>query len=136
MLVTGGTGFLGREVVAQAVARGDEVIATWHRAEPTSTPGVRWVQLDLSDPVAIVGVLEEVRPRLAVHTAYVESGPDLAVVTAEAPGTIARWCAAAGARLVHVSSDVVLRGECGVTYGDAAPPERPVRTACPPAAIT
>ncbi len=123
MLVTGGTGFLGREVVAQAVARGDEVVATWHRVEPTPAAGVRWVQLDLADPVAIVAMLEDVRPRMVLNTAYVESGPDLTTVTAEAPGVIGRWCGVTGARFVHISTDVVHRGECGVTYTDDAPPD-------------
>ena len=123
MLVTGGTGFLGGELVAQVADRGDDVVATWHHAEPTPAAGVRWVQVDLADPVSIVAVLEEMRPRLVVNTAYVESGPDLTSVTAEAPGVIGRWCAATGARFVHVSSDVVHRGECGVTYADNAAPE-------------
>jgi UDP-glucose 4-epimerase len=51
ILVTGGCGFIGRAVVAQLVARGDEVIVVDDLSKPESAapPGARLVRHDLRD---------------------------------------------------------------------------------------
>lgn len=61
--------------------------------------------------------LDENRPRLVINTAAytnvdrAETEPELAMqINAEAPDKIARWCAGAGAKLVHVSTDYVFDG--------------------------
>jgi nucleoside-diphosphate-sugar epimerase len=54
IIVTGGCGFIGREVVSQLVARGDEVIVVDDLSKPESAapPGARFVRQDLTDPRA------------------------------------------------------------------------------------
>jgi nucleoside-diphosphate-sugar epimerase len=52
IIVTGGCGFIGREVVAQLVARGDEVTVVDDLSKPESAapPGAKFVRQDLTDP--------------------------------------------------------------------------------------
>jgi UDP-glucose 4-epimerase len=51
IIVTGGCGFIGREVVAQLVARGDEVTVVDDLSKPESAapPGAKLVRQDLTD---------------------------------------------------------------------------------------
>jgi 2'-hydroxyisoflavone reductase len=57
LLVLGGTRFVGRAVVAEALARGDEVTAV-HRGVTGSLPdGVTTLHADRTDPVALAAAL-------------------------------------------------------------------------------
>src|SRR5262245_44856015 len=51
IIVTGGCGFIGREVVAQLVARGDEVTVVDDLSKPESAapPGAKLIRQDLTD---------------------------------------------------------------------------------------
>ncbi|GAB3435400.1 sugar nucleotide-binding protein [Phycicoccus ginsengisoli] len=64
--------------------------------------------MDLRDLGATVALLREVRPEVVVHTAYRQ---DDWATTAGGAAHVALACADSGARLVHVSSDVVFRGD-------------------------
>lgn len=59
VLVFGGTGYVGREVVRRLAAAGDEVVFTWHSDAATAAalPGLG-VQVDLSEPGAAAGFLQ------------------------------------------------------------------------------
>lgn len=119
VLVVGATGLLGGALVGAALERGERVVATWHRSEPLDPPaGVEWVPLELGDSEAIDALVAAVDPGLVINAAYVEAGPDLDAITAVAPGNLAGAAQVAGARLVHVSTDVVHDGTCGRTYLD------------------
>ena len=135
MLVTGGSGYLGGELLRQA---GDEAVGTW-----LTTPIEGGMRLDVRDADAVARAVEG--HDLVIHTAYVQSADDVIV-----DGTIAvaAACAAAGSRLVHISTDVVFDGAlgrpyreddsvCPITdYGRAkAAAERAVAERCPRAAI-
>ena len=52
--VTGGSGFVGRHVLAEFASRGIDIVATTRHKSPRSTPSatVRWVTLDLAQPPA------------------------------------------------------------------------------------
>jgi dTDP-4-dehydrorhamnose reductase len=70
--------------------------------------GERWHAADLTVPADLDAVLDRVAPERVVLCAYVQHGPLLQPLTAEAPGWIAAACAPA--RFVHLSSDVVFPG--------------------------
>jgi dTDP-4-dehydrorhamnose reductase len=114
LLVTGGCGYLGGELVRRATARGWDVRATWFERPPTS-PG-DWVRADVRDRVAVRAALAGVDA--VVHTAYRQFGDEWGI-NAEGSAVVAEQ--AAGRRLVHLSSDVVFRGDRGRYREDDEP---------------
>lgn len=114
LLVTGGCGYLGRELVRLAGARGRQVRATWHDAEPVGE--AEWVRADVRDAEAVRRAAAGCD--VVVHTAYVQ-GDGAWAVNADGSANVA--AAAAGARLVHVSTDLVFDGRRG-RYREADEP--------------
>src|SRR5690349_23041415 len=100
MLVVGGSGFLGQEVIRQALVTGEQVAATYHRAAPTAVGSVEWTGLDIRHRDDVEAVVRAARPDVIVNTAYRQS--DWAT-TADGGVHVALAAAAVGARLVHVS---------------------------------
>jgi dTDP-4-dehydrorhamnose reductase len=107
LLVTGGSGYVGRELVRRAAEADWDVVGT-------SYSSGKGVSLDVRDPDAVERLVREVRPDAVVHTAYVQDGPDASAVTVDGAEHVAR--AAAGTRLVHMSTDVVFDGRKGAPY--------------------
>ncbi len=103
LLVTGATGFLGREIMLLAP------LATGERA-------------DVRDAATVAALLSETRPEAVLHTAYRHDGPDAWEVNVVGSENVARAAAAAGARLVHVSTDVVFDGLKGAPYAETDEP--------------
>lgn len=68
ILVTGASGFLGREVCRELAARGHSVVALVRRpgSEP---PGTRAVLADLRDEVGLAAALRRAEPECVVHLA-------------------------------------------------------------------
>ncbi|AEV85182.1 epimerase [Actinoplanes sp. SE50] len=115
LLITGGSGSLGRRVFARAAAAGWEPIGTYVAAPaPTAS-----VHLDIRDPAGIRRVLADLRPDAIVHTA---SGRDRNDWPSTADGAAHLAVAAAGIRLVHVSSDAVFSGR-EIHYDESALPD-------------
>ncbi|AZQ39324.1 NAD-dependent epimerase/dehydratase family protein [Streptomyces cyaneochromogenes] len=106
VMIIGGSGFLGTELVRQATATGLPTAATF-ATRPGSAPGVAWHALDLRDPERVEAVVAEAGPRLIVNAT---SGDSDWAVTAEGPVRLALAAAKYGCRLVHVSSDAVFSG--------------------------
>lgn len=107
MLVTGGSGLLGRAVCRLAAAAGWRVEAPSHPA------------MDVRDAAVVAAVFAAARPAAVVHCAYVR---DDASVTTGGAEVVARAAAAAGARLVHMSTDVVFAGR-DAPYTEDDPPD-------------
>jgi dTDP-4-dehydrorhamnose reductase len=106
ILVVGGSGFLGRELARRAVLTGHRVTATY-LSTPVDIPGVRGQRLDLRRAADVTAVLGEARPEIVINAAYRQSDW---TTTADGAATVATATAAAGARLIHVSSDAVFAG--------------------------
>lgn len=86
-------------------------------------------QLDICDPDAIARMLEKERPRAVVNAAAVarldaaEGDPERAfAVNAHAVDGLARRCAQAGVRLVHLSTDYVLDAPDTMRLHEDLPP--------------
>ncbi|HEX5741484.1 MAG TPA: sugar nucleotide-binding protein [Pilimelia sp.] len=118
LLVVGGSGHLGREIVRQARRAGDRVLATFHCGAPPS-PDVRWQRLDVRCREQVAALVEEVRPAVVVNAAYRK---DDWAATADGGMHVAAAAVAAGARLVHVSSDAVFSG-ADVNYDETRNPD-------------
>lgn len=59
LLVLGGTRFVGRAVVAEALERGDDVAVVTRGESGTPPSAVRWLQADRSDPAALAMLANE-----------------------------------------------------------------------------
>ena len=102
----GGSGFLGRRVTRQAQLAGHRVTATFHANDP-KTAGVDWRRLDIRRRDDVMALAGHVRPDAVINAAYLQSDWE---TTADGAAHVALAAAAAGARLVHVSSDAVFSG--------------------------
>jgi dTDP-4-dehydrorhamnose reductase len=114
LLVTGGNGSLGRRVVLRAAAAGWEATGTYLSA-PAATATVH---LDIRDAAQVRRVVAQLRPDAIVHAA---AGRDRSDWPATADGAAHVALAAAGIRLVHVSSDAIFSGKLGEYDEDALP---------------
>jgi dTDP-4-dehydrorhamnose reductase len=106
LLVTGAAGMLGHRVVADAAARGWDVV------------GVDLPDGDLTDPLAATDLVEEHTPDAVIHCAAfvdvdgAEEREDAArAVNVDASANIAAAAAMLGARIVAVSTDYVFDGK-------------------------
>jgi dTDP-4-dehydrorhamnose reductase len=95
MLVTGASGFLGRHLVRGPATANWELIAPNSRA------------MDITDRESTIDTIRGWKPDVVVHLAYRKG--DRRVIVG---GTqhVAEGATAAGARLVHISTDVVFAG--------------------------
>lgn len=146
LLVTGGSGLLGSELLRTA-APTFEVTATRRVAPARPRAGVSWRSLDLCVPGAATRVVEETRPDVLVHAAVAIAPAVMERVIVDGSEELARAARDTGARMIHVSSDMVFDGESGpfdeesplspiTDYGRAkAEAERRVRGAMPGATI-
>jgi hypothetical protein len=119
-LITGAAGLLGSEIVRQAAGRWPLYGVIFQR-QPQPRPGVSYLRLDVGDPAAVLRLLRALRPQVIIHTAYRKAGPELERVTAAGAGHVAQAATQIGARLIHVSSDVLLDGE-HAPYDESAQP--------------
>lgn len=71
IIVTGGSGFIGRPAVRDLVGRGLEVHATYLEATPPfAMDGVQWHRIDLMDDVAVERFLGTVCAQSLLHLAW------------------------------------------------------------------
>lgn len=118
VLIVGGSGFLGNELIRQASKAGHATAATF-ATRPGSTPRAAWHFLDMRDPQRVEAVVAQTEPHVIINTT--SGGADWAV-TAEGPVRLALAAARYGCRLVHVSSDAVFSGT-SVSYDESRRPD-------------
>jgi dTDP-4-dehydrorhamnose reductase len=78
-------------------------------------------RLDVRVPAEVHALVDLLRPVAVVHTAYVQHGPGAWEVTAGGSRVVAESARAVGARLVHLSTDVVFDGRAGRPYTEDDP---------------
>ncbi|MBT0773744.1 sugar nucleotide-binding protein [Kineosporia sp. J2-2] len=123
LLVVGGSGFLGGEVISQARRAGHRVSGTHFSARPGSfsprSPDVAWHQLDVTHRERVLALVRELAPDAVINTAYRQA--DWAT-TADGAMHVAAASSVVGSRLVHVSSDAIFSGAAD-RYDEAAAPD-------------
>ena len=120
IIVTGASGFLGREVCLAALRRGHEVLALGGTRAP-SIPGVTQARpFELCAEPAVESLILEEFPHAVVHCAALPTieaclaAPERAkALNTEVPKKLAQLCFHLGAKLVHLSTDTVFDGVAG-----------------------
>jgi dTDP-4-dehydrorhamnose reductase len=126
-LVTGASGQLGGYLLRHLRGRGETVVA-WSGSAGGEVCGVPIRAVDLADADALAAAFRAARPQAVIHAAALarvdecHRDPDRARrVNADGTARLADLAAAAGARVVYVSTDLVFEGE-RAPYREADPP--------------
>ena len=116
VLVTGGCGMLGREVIAALDGK--------HQVIPTDVlPGCE--ALDITDTNVVFDAINRFRPDMVIHCAAMtnvdgcERDPDSAYkINAVGTWNLACACASIDCAIAYVSTDYVFDGEAGRSYSE------------------
>lgn len=126
VLLTGGSGFIGRHLLARLEACGAEIHATTRSGAPAGLPGA-WHLIDLADGPAVEALVEKVRPEVVFHLAsHVAGSRDLALVLPTFLGNLAST--------VYLMAALVRVGGCRrfVQAGSLEEPEESLATPASP----
>ena len=122
LLITGASGYLGRRLAERAAPR--HTVFSGYAGHRERIGAGEPVHLDLRQPEDARATIVELRPDAVVHTAAVNPGgpqDDMMAVNACGTRVVAEAARQLGARLVHVSSDVVHDGRQAPYADDATP---------------
>jgi len=120
VLVFGGNGQVGQELLRALVPLGP-VLATTRSGQLPD--GSACEVADFGQPDSLPALLDRLQPSVVVnaaaYTAVDRAEQDVQAAfaaNAQAPGVIARWCAAHGVPFVHYSTDYVFDGQGSAPY--------------------
>jgi len=120
VLVFGGNGQVGQELLRALAPLGTVVPTTRSGRLPD---GRACETADFSQPDSLPALLDRLQPSIVVNAAAytavdrAEQDAEAAfAANAQAPGVIARWCAAHGVPFVHYSTDYVFDGQGSAPY--------------------
>ena len=123
ILLTGASGLLGNAFATAAVRRGHKVIALSNTNSAKASGLFRSLQMDLSAPDSLTKLCLEVWPDAIVNCAAisnpasVEAAPTLAEkINVALPRQLAQLSTHIGARLIHISTDMVFDGQSDAPY--------------------
>ena len=97
------------------------MVATRHTGSPADGRRGLVAELDVRDGDAVRQAVERVRPAAVIHTAYRQDGDGARETTVDGAEAVAAAAREAGARLVHMSSDVIFDGRKPAPYDEATP---------------
>lgn len=125
VLVFGGNGQVGQELLRALTPLG-KVIATTRSG--TLPDGSACETADFGQPHSLPALLDRLQPSVVVnaaaYTAVDRAEQEVLAAfaaNAQAPGVIARWCAAHGVPFVHYSTDYVFDGQGTAPYREDEP---------------
>ncbi len=107
LLVTGGSGYLGQHLIPRAMER-HEVIYSHFTSDPLGFDNSIWI--DLRDGITTDVIVREIMPDGIIHLAGSNRSPDMHSVIVDGTRNIVAAAEATGARLVHLSTDVLFDG--------------------------
>lgn len=119
ILITGGSSYLGQHLVPLAAANHD-VVYTYFSHDPLQLPHREW--LDVRDDTAVNQLIKSYRPQVIIHTAGSNRGDDMEAVIRLGTQHITAAATAVNARLIHLSTDSIFRGDAA-PYDDTAVPD-------------
>ena len=126
IFVTGVGGQLGHDVVNELVSRGHTAIGSdiapqySGLQDGTAVCSAPYVQLDITDPVAVETALQTAKPDAVIHCAAwtaVDAAEDedkqplVRKINAEGTAHIANMCKALGCKMMYISTDYVFDGQ-------------------------
>ena len=146
LLITGGSGYLGKALTHSAAGQGYAVSATWLNNRPADCPGVHWERADIRKNEVLAALVGLVRPEVVIHTAYSQNDRS---VTFDGTSRLAGECSRFEPPpfFIFVSTDLVYDGGAGgyseddqpvplLDYGrDKLDAEQAVRLALPGALV-
>ncbi|NBU63286.1 MAG: NAD-dependent epimerase/dehydratase family protein [Chloroflexia bacterium] len=106
LYITGISGYLGRQLARLATNNGWQVRGCVHQSLAYPDADV----VDLRQRGQATAAISAFAPDAVIHTAYVQSGPDLHNITVLGAIEAAAAAANANARHLHISSDMVFAG--------------------------
>ena len=126
LLITGGCGFIGSELVRQAISQGRDVVnidALTYAANSASlvsiekSPNYRFQEVDIRDRSALTTVLKDIKPSAVIHLAAeshvdrsIEGADDFITTNINGTFNLLESARQYGSKFLHVSTDEV--------YGD------------------
>lgn len=119
VLIVGGSGFLGRELVQLCAAAGHEVGASYLSGTGAKATDAEWLRVDVRSRSGVADVVRAFGPEVTINAAYRQADW---TTTADGAANVAAAVAATGGRLVHVSSDVVFSGSA-FSYDESCSPD-------------
>ena len=123
ILLTGASGLLGHAYAQAAIRRGHSVTALYHQNPPLADGLAQSIRLNAAQPEALTSLCLEMWPEVIVNCAAisapasVDADPKLAEkVNVALPRLLAQLATHLGARLLHISSDMVFDGQSSEAY--------------------
>ena len=123
ILLTGSSGLLGHAYAQAAVRRGHTVTALYNQNRPIADGLARTIQLDASEPEELTKIAIELWPDAIVNCAAISNATSVEAdamraekINVALPRLLAQLSTHLGARLLHVSTDMVFDGQSEQPY--------------------